>query len=187
MDRIEESAESAVSAPGPSVSAGPTSLRGSQSKVPGLLFWLLAAALLFRIGTAIFDRGGKDSGEGLVHWQSGIAAPSVSARFHRPLLYDFTAAWCAPCHLLDSEGWADPAIAAIVNGSFVPARVVDRSREDGTNLPWIAELQQRYSVSAFPTLVVADSSGRELARMEGYMGKERLVKFLEDAGKKAGK
>jgi thioredoxin-related protein len=52
---------------------------------------------------------------------------------------------------------------------------------------WIAELQQRYSVTAFPTLVVADPSGRELARMEGYMGKERLAKFLEEAGKKAGK
>jgi len=182
MDRIEESA---VSVPA-DIAAGPTRLRGSQSKVPGLLFLLLAAALLFRIGSAILDRPGKDSGEGLVRWQPGTAAPLAAARAHRPVLYDFTAAWCAPCHLLDSEGWADAGIAAIVNGSFVPARVVDRSREDGTNVAWIAELQQRYSVSAFPTLVVADSSGRELARMEGYMGKERLAQFLAEAKKKAG-
>src|SRR5438105_13494768 len=144
MDRIEGSA---ASPPGPSVAAIPTRLQASQSKVPRLLFWLLAAAFLFRIETAILDREGKDSGEGLVRWQPGTAAPSAAARFHRPVLYDFTAAWCVPCHLLDSEGWADAGIAAIVNGSFVPARVVDRSREDGCTPVWLADRQGRRSVS----------------------------------------
>jgi len=84
------------------------------------------------------------------------------------------------------EDTSDAGIAAAVNGSFVPARIVDRSREDGTNVAWIAELQQRYSVSAFPTLIVADSSGRELARMEGYSSREKLARFLAEAKNKAG-
>ena len=68
--------------------------------------------------------------------------------------------------------------------SFVAARVVDREKEEGKNTPLVDELQRRYSVRAFPTLIAADASGREVARMEGYGGRERLVQFLESAQKK---
>ncbi len=182
MDRTDEGNASGLTRPWTR-----TSLRGSQSKIPVLLFWLLAAAFLFRIATGIADRGERDTGEGLVRWHAEKAALSTARQTNRPLLYDFTAAWCAPCRRLDSEGWADARIAAVVNESFIPARVVDRSREDGNNPAWIGELERRYSVAAFPTLIVADASGREIARMEGYMGKERLVEFLDEARKKAGR
>jgi thiol:disulfide interchange protein len=182
MDRTDETSTSA-----PTTRPAPKSSRGSQSRVPGALLWLIAAALAFRLATLIASRGHKDTGEGLVRWQPAGAVASSARQSNRPLLYDFTAAWCGPCHRLDAEGWADSQVAGLVNESFVPARAVDRAREDGQNPPWIAELEQRYAVVAFPTLIIADPSGRELARMEGFMGKEKLVQFLQDAKKKAGK
>ena len=60
-------------------------------------------------------------------------------------------------------------------------RVVDRQREDGRNTPAIDELQRRYAVNAFPTLVVVDGSGQAVARAEGYGGKMRLTAFLDAA------
>ena len=183
MDRTDP-----VPSPAVSAEAAQPATHGSQSKVPAVLYWVLAAAFLFRVATGILDRGGKETAAvGLVRWQPGAAAMSAAAQSRRLVLYDFTAAWCAPCHLLDSEGWSDSTIAAVVNESFVAARVVDRTREDGTNPHWIEELQQRYSVTAFPTLIVADASGRELSKMEGYMGKARLITFLQEAKRKAGK
>lgn len=158
---------------------------GPQSKLPRILFWLLAAALVFRIVTLVAGRGTKEEGAaGLVAWRPREKAAAAARSEGKPVLYDFTAAWCVPCHRLDTEGWGDPRVASLVNGSYLPARVVDREREDGKNPAAIEELQRRYSVRAFPTLVVADADGREIAKLEGYGAKEGLVRFLEESRRK---
>ncbi|HTD52332.1 MAG TPA: thioredoxin family protein [Thermoanaerobaculia bacterium] len=160
---------------------------GSQSRIPSILFWILAAAVVFRLVTALTHRGQAEKTAGLVRWQSPEMAAAVATRQGRPLLYDFTAAWCVPCHRLDEEGWTDSKIAGMVNDGLLPVRVVDRQREDGKNTPLVDDLQRRYSINAFPTLIVAEASGKEIARAEGYGGKARLAQFLEEARKKAGK
>ena len=42
---------------------------GSQSKIPAILFWLVAAAVLLRSVTVVFDRGTNDAGSGLGRWR----------------------------------------------------------------------------------------------------------------------
>ena len=158
---------------------------GSQSRIPSILFWILAAAVVLRLVTALTHRGQVEKTAGLVMWQPAETANALAMRQGRPVLYDFTAAWCAPCHRLDEEGWADSKIAGLVNAGFAPVRIVDRQREDGKNVPLIDDLQRRYSINAFPTLLVVDPSGKEIARSEGYGGKARLAQFLEEARKKA--
>jgi uncharacterized protein YyaL (SSP411 family) len=80
--------------------------------------------------------------------------------------------------MLDANGWSDAQIAAFVNASYVPARVVDRVREEGRNPAWIDELQHRYNVGAFPTLVIAAPDGKPIAVAQGFQGKENLIEFL---------
>jgi len=157
---------------------------GLQSKIPPILFWLVAAAVVLRIVTAAVDRGKKDEGSGLVRWRPHEKAAAAARSQGTPVLYDFTAAWCPPCHRLDTEGWGDSRVATLVNDSYLPVRIVDRGREEGRNPAPIDELQRRYSVTAFPTLVVADTDGREIAKVEGYRGKDALVRFLEESRKK---
>jgi len=159
---------------------------GSQSKLSPVLFWIVLAALVFRLVTVATDRSKKDQAGGLIQWQPHETALAASGRTGKPVLYDFTAAWCAPCHRLDKEAWGDGAIATTVNQGFVPARIVDRQEEDGHNSPAIDELQKRYKVVAFPTLVIADSTGREIARSEGFQGVDAVNRFLREGRGAAG-
>jgi thiol:disulfide interchange protein len=155
----------------------------SQSRVSSVLLWVLAAAAVLRIATGILDRGTtRDAGGGMIRWQPREKAAALSLASHKPILYDFTAAWCGPCKVLDKD-WDDPSIAETVNAGFVPARVVDRAREEGKNPPEIEDLQQRFEVSGFPTLVATSPDGRLIAKLEGYRGRAALVEFLKEARK----
>ena len=154
----------------------------SQSRLSPVLLWVLLAAVLFRIVTGVMDRGAAEGGQ--VRWEPREKARTLSQAAGRPILYDFTAAWCGPCKLLDRD-WNDADVAEKVNQSFVPARIVDRVREDGRNAPDVAEMLRRYEISGFPTLVAATPDGTLIAKLEGYRGRAALLQFLEEAGKPA--
>ena len=151
-----------------------------QTRVPAALFVAVAVALAIRIATGILSPG-RTEAVGLISWQPRERAALLSRASRKPILYDFTAAWCGPCKMLDKD-WEDSTVAARVNASFVPARVIDRMREDGRNAPDVDELLRRYEVSGFPTLVAADADGKLIGKLEGYRGRRALEEFLQRTG-----
>jgi thiol:disulfide interchange protein len=118
-----------------------------------------------------------------VAWVPLAEAARVSAERGRPILYDFTAAWCGPCARLEREVFSDPRQAAFVNERFVPVKVVDRAKEDGENPPPVASLEARLQVRGFPTLVVAGPDGPALNQLTGYRSHRWVVRFLEYAAR----
>jgi len=154
-----------------------------QTRIPAALFVAVAAALALRISTGLLGGGRTEAGGGRISWQPREKAALLARAGRKPILYDFTAAWCGPCKMLDRD-WEDSVLAARVNESFVPARVVDRQREDGRNPPEVDELLHRFEVSGFPTLVAADADGKMIEKLEGYRGRRALEEFLSRTGAK---
>ena len=114
----------------------------------------------------------------VMRWRAPDAALEEARATGKPLLYDFTADWCPPCRLMNEQLFDDRAVATDLDKRFVPVRVLDRQRETGRNAPWVDELQRRYRVSAFPTLVVVRASGAEPYRIEGYLGRDAVLSQL---------
>ncbi|MFP3942093.1 MAG: thioredoxin family protein [Acidobacteriota bacterium] len=122
-----------------------------------------------------------------LHWHPPGEEEALASREAKPILYFFTADWCAPCDKLKRELFDDPDRAAELAERFVPVEVLDTTVERGTNRPEVAEVVERYAVRSFPTLVVALPDGTAVDQQRGYAGADRAWSWLQRKGAAAAK
>ena len=161
------------------------SRRGATRGLPRLLLVLAAALLVARVAMGLYESRHAPATTERVNWEPAAAGEAQSRTTGVPLLYEFSADWCGPCHRMQQEVFSDAEAAAAINRLFVPVRLVDRQREEGRNPPDVAALEARYRVEAFPTLVIVPTDGSQPTVIEGYPGKDALVRQLEEAGARA--
>lgn len=94
----------------------------------------------------------------------------------RPLLVDFTAAWCNACKELDVVTFAHESVNAEA-GRFVAVKVDATDDED----PLVQETMASLRVVGLPTVVVFDSSGREVERFTDFVPPGTLLGALRRA------
>ncbi len=118
---------------------------------------------------------------GPVHWTSYASAVSESQRTGKPVMLDFNAEWCGPCQMLKRTVFDVPEMARKVEAQVIPVSVVDRYREDGRNPPETDELQRRYRIEGFPTLVVFSPRTGRSQQISGYGGPEATQAWITQA------
>lgn len=146
--------------------------------MPLALLVVLVLLLVARGATAWWEAKHPPEVYERVDWKTPSEAQQISAMHKKPILYDFTADWCGPCQRMKGEVFSDRNRAAQIGMMYAPARVLDRQREEGHNPADVDSLQQKYGITAFPTLVVVAPGGREVGRVMGYPGTRATMDSL---------
>jgi thiol-disulfide isomerase/thioredoxin len=89
-------------------------------------------------------------------WDEALAQAKADGK---PIMIDFYTDWCGWCKKLDADTYPDPSVVQYL-ADFVCVKL--NAEKEGK------DQAKTYNVSAYPTIVFADSSGAYLGRVLGY-------------------
>jgi len=92
----------------------------------------------------------------------------------KPILIDFTAAWCVNCKEIEHDVFENPAVAPSLAAGFTTLRA-DLTQ---WNSPASVALQKQYGFGSLPTIILLDSSGDEIRNLR-ITGRISVAEFQE--------
>jgi thiol-disulfide isomerase/thioredoxin len=116
-------------------------------------------------------------GEGEVPWLQFSEGLEKARSADLPVLVDFYAVWCGPCKIMEKRVLRDPIVVERLE-KLVAVRV-DAEEEVPRGGITGLELSERYDVTSYPTLVLMDGSGREIARRTGVASPPAFAAWLD--------
>lgn len=114
--------------------------------------------------------------ERTLQWEhtTALEAERKAAREKRPLLVDFTAAWCGACKELDKLTFAEARVQREAS-RFVAVKVDATNDED----PEATSAMRRFGVKGLPTVILFDSSGREVHRYTDFVAADAFLERIQ--------
>ena len=116
------------------------------------------------------DRAAKRSGKMVKFLPDYNYARDLAKQRGQKTLLDFETTWCGPCKTMDQYVYtADTIISATKN--MIAVKIDGDEHRDLVN---------EYKIIGYPTLILLDATGKEIARASGY---QSVAKVLELVGR----
>ena len=143
-----------------------------------LLKFFLPLFILFSCKTA-FHSEKLQAQEPGIHfieddWNNAL---QVAISKNKLVFLDIYATWCGPCKLLKQYTFTNTSVSNFFNANFVNVSV---DGEKGVG----PQLAQQYSIIGYPSLIIADATGKSVLVTAGYLQAEDLLKFANEALKR---
>jgi thiol-disulfide isomerase/thioredoxin len=118
---------------------------------------------------------GPTSTEKGIQWEDEFdRAMEVAQKDGKPVLVDFWAEWCGYCHRLDRTTYADPVVGKMAE-NFVAVKVnTEGSRQE-------LEIAKRYRIRNLPTILFLSPRGRQVWRVDSFIGPGPFPYVMEKA------
>lgn len=114
-----------------------------------------------------------------INWLSVDQLKEMNGQTNGKLvLYEFYAEWCDPARRMETTTLSNNDLRTLIEARFVPVRITDVAREKGRNPQIITDLQKRYRIFAFPTLVIAHPNGDAASTLVGSCNSLTTYRFL---------
>lgn len=135
---------------------------------------MTGAGILMMIG--MFSPHSQANGMIWEKYRSGILEEAAVSG--EPVILDFYADWCIPCHELDQFTYSDPKVVQALQ-YFRKIKVDATSMDADETL----EVIRRFAVFGVPTIIFLDEKGKEIQslRMNGYIPPGEFVESIHSS------
>lgn len=89
---------------------------------------------------------------------------------NKPVFFDFYTIWCGGCKEYDKHIFTDSTFKQYLSRNFYSSRI-------NAELVQNKKITKKYSIYAYPTIIIANSNGEEIDRIVGYQG-DNSEKFI---------